>query len=69
MGINPDGDYELVIRHSNTLNGEYTTLNLGSDWGEAPTITSLGDADDDGLPDLLVYEQQGIRQTLSVRAL
>jgi hypothetical protein len=59
MGINPKGEYELVIRHGDTLNGEYATLNLGSDWQNAPTITSLGDTDDDGSPNLLVYGQQG----------
>jgi hypothetical protein len=57
MGINPQGDYELVIRHGDAANGEYATYNLGSDWQNTPAITSLGDTDDDGLPDLLVYGQ------------
>ncbi|MFT4942282.1 MAG: hypothetical protein ACI88A_005358, partial [Paraglaciecola sp.] len=42
MGINSDGEYELVIRHGNTADGEYASYNLGSDWQNAPTITSLG---------------------------
>jgi hypothetical protein len=69
MGINPQGDYELVIRHGDTLNGEYASYNLGNDWDSAPSITSLGDTDDDDLPDLLIYGQQGTGQTLSIMAL
>ncbi|MDB4281593.1 hypothetical protein N9872_01320 [Paraglaciecola sp.] len=69
MGINPLGDYELVIRHGDTLNGEYASYNLGNDWDSAPSITSLGDTDDDDLPDLLIYGQQGTGQTLSIMAL
>jgi hypothetical protein len=57
LGMNTDGDYELVIRHGDTLNGEYATYNLGSDWEDAPSITSLGDTDDDGSPNLLIYGQ------------
>ena len=69
MGINPQGDYELVIRHGDTLNGEYASYNLGNDWDSAPSITSLGDTDDDDLPDLLIYGQQGTGRTLSIMAL
>jgi hypothetical protein len=69
MGINPQGDYELVIRHGDTLNGEYATHNLGSDWQSAPAITSLGDTDDDGLPDLLVYGQNATGEQLVMTSL
>jgi hypothetical protein len=69
MGINPDGDYELVIRHGDTLNGEFATLNLGSDWQRAPSITSLGDTDDDGSPNLLVYGQNASGEQLVMTSL
>jgi hypothetical protein len=69
MGINPDGEYELVIRHGDTLNGEFATLNLGSDWDEAPSITSLGDTDDDGSPNLLVYGQNASGEQLVMTSL
>jgi hypothetical protein len=69
MGINPDGDYELLIRDGDTLNGEFATLNLGSDWQDAPTITSLGDTDDDGSPNLLVYGQNASGEQLVITSL
>jgi hypothetical protein len=69
MGINPDGEYELVIRHGDTVNGEFATLNLGSDWDEAPSITSLGDIDVDGLPDLLIYGQDATGEQLVITSL
>jgi hypothetical protein len=69
MGINPEGGYELVIRHGNAANGEFATLNLGSDWQNAPAITSVGDTDDDGLPDLLVYGQNASGEQLVITSL
>lgn len=57
LGMNASGEYELIIRHGDTANGEYSTHNLGSDWQSAPSITSLGDTDDDGSPDLMAYGQ------------
>ena len=55
MGIKPNGEYELVIQHGDTLNGEFARHNLGRNWQKAPAITSLGDTDNDGLPDLFLY--------------
>jgi hypothetical protein len=69
MGINTQGQYELVIRHGNVADGEYATHNLGSDWQSAPDITSLGDTDDDGLPDLLVYGQNAAGEQLVMTSL
>jgi TPR repeat protein len=69
LGINPEGDYELVIQHGNTADGEYKRYNLGSDWQDAPDITSLGDTDDDGLPDLLVYGQNATGEQLVMTSL
>lgn len=57
LGMNASGEYELIIRHGDTANGEYSTHNLGSDWQSAPSVTSLGDTDDDGSPDLMAYGQ------------
>lgn len=57
MGINALGEYELIIRQGDTNLGELRTDNLGSDWQSAPSISSLGDVDEDGLPDLLIYGQ------------
>jgi hypothetical protein len=62
LGINADSEYELIIREGDTVNGELRTHNLGSDWADAPSITSLGDIDDDGLPDLLIYGQNATEQ-------
>jgi hypothetical protein len=69
MGINTQGEYELVIRHGDTLNGEYATHNLGSDWQSAPEIASLGDTDDDGLPKLLIYGQNATGEQLVMTSL
>ena len=69
MGINPQGDYELVIRHGDTLNGEYASYNLGNDWDSAPSITSLGDTDDDDLPDLLIYGQNASGEQLVITSM
>lgn len=66
LGINPQGEYELVIRHGDAANGEYATYNLSSDWQNAPTITSLGDTDDDGLQDLLIYGQNASGEALVI---
>ena len=66
LGINANGEYELVIQHGNTADGEYASYNLGSDWQSAPSITSLGDTDEDGLPDLLIYGQKADGQTLNI---
>ena len=59
----------MIIKHGDTLNGEFATYNLGSDWQSAPTITSLGDTDDDGLPDLIVYGQNALAGQLVITAL
>ena len=69
MGINPQGEYELVIQHGDTANGEYARHNLGSDWQSAPDITSLGDTDDDGLPDLLIYGQDASGEQLVITSM
>jgi hypothetical protein len=69
LGINAQGEYELVIQHGNTADGEYKRYNLGSDWQSAPSITSLGDTDDDGLPDLLVYGQNATGEQLVMTSL
>jgi hypothetical protein len=57
MGVNPDGDYYLVIREGDTANGELTRYNLGSDWSASPSLSSLGDTDDDGIFNLIIYGQ------------
>ena len=57
LGMNASGEYELIIRHGDTANGEYSANNLGSDWQSAPYVTSLGDTDDSGSPNIIVYGQ------------
>lgn len=64
MGINLQSEYELVIRHGETLNGEYARHNLGADWQSSPSITSLGDTDDDGIPNMLIYGQDASGEQL-----
>lgn len=66
MGINPSGEYELVVQHGDSANGNYATHNLGSEWQSAPSIISLGDTDDDGSPDLLIYGQDTISGLLVI---
>lgn len=58
MGVNSAGEYELIIRDGDATNGELRTDNLGSDWLLPPSITSVGDTDDDGMPNLLISGQQ-----------
>jgi len=57
LGMNASGEYELIIRHGDTANGEYSANNLGNDWQSAPYVTSLGDTDDSGSPNIIVYGQ------------
>lgn len=57
LGINPEGEYELFIQHGDTSKGDYTRHNLGSDWLNTPSISSVGDTNEDNLPDLLIYGQ------------
>jgi hypothetical protein len=57
LGLNKAGEYELVIRQGDITKGEFRTDNLGSDWQSPPTITTLGDTNDDGSPNLLIYGQ------------
>jgi hypothetical protein len=57
MGVNSLGEYQLIIRDGNTTNGELRVDNLGSDWSQAPTISSIGDINDDGSPKLLISGQ------------
>lgn len=69
MGIDTDGNYQLIIRQGDAANGELTRHNLGSDWASNPNISSLGDTDDDDIPNLLIYGQdgsQGIVKTLNL---
>jgi hypothetical protein len=69
MGMNQQGEYELVIRHGDTGNGEYARHNLGSDWATTPRVTSLGDTDGDGVPDLLIYGQNSAAQQVKIQEL
>jgi hypothetical protein len=64
LGLNPSGEYELVIRHGDVTQGEYRTDNLGNDWSSAPSITSLGDTDNDGIDNLLIYGQNDNEQLI-----
>lgn len=64
LGTNLQGEYELVIRHGDTGNGEYARHNLGSDWSAAPTITTLGDIDNNGILDLFIYGQNSTADKL-----
>jgi hypothetical protein len=57
LGLNIFGEYELVIRNGDITQGEFTTDNLGGDWSSAPSIISLGDTDNDGIDNLLIYGQ------------
>jgi cytochrome c5 len=66
LGINAQGEYELVIRHGNAGDGEYASYNLGSDWQNTPSITSLGDTNEDDLPNLLIYGQKANGETLNI---
>jgi hypothetical protein len=69
IGINESGEYELVIREGDTVNGEYGRRNLGNDWSTTPKVTSLGDTDGDGVPDLLIYGQNSTTQQMKLKAL
>ena len=69
LGINTSSEYELVIQHGNSADGEYASYNLGSDWQSAPSITSLGDTDDDDSPNLLVYGQNANGEQLVMTSL
>lgn len=55
MGINNTSEYELVICDGNYSQIALSVENLGTGWSEEPTITNLGDTDNDGLPNLLVH--------------
>ena len=66
LGIDSEGNYELVIQHGNTDDGEYTRINLGNDWASSPNISSLGNTDDDDLPDLLIYGKKSNGDTLNI---
>lgn len=55
MGINSATEYELHIRDGDFSHEVLRIENLGSDWSEAPSITNLGDTDNDGLPNLLFH--------------
>lgn len=57
LGVNSLAEYELIIRDGNTANGELRVDNLGSDWSQAPTISNIGDINDDGSPKLLISGQ------------
>lgn len=66
MGVNNVGDYELNIRDGNIANGQLKVDNLGSDWLQAPSITSLGDTDGDGVPNLLISGQKSSSNSLVI---
>jgi hypothetical protein len=66
MGINSSDDYELVIHDGDTSQGELRVDNLGSDWKSAPSITSLGDTNDDGILDLLIFGQRNSDGQLNI---
>jgi hypothetical protein len=57
MGVNSDGEYELIIRDGDPSKGQLRVDNFGSDWSQAPTIANIGDINDDGTPKLLVSGQ------------
>jgi hypothetical protein len=69
MGINTDNQYELIIRDGDTSKGEFRVDNLGSDWLQAPSITSLGDTSDNDLPVLLIYGQNAADAQLIINQL
>jgi hypothetical protein len=66
LGINSIGEYELVVRDGDTSQGELRVDNLGNDWQNAPSIMSLGDTNDDGMPNLLIFGQRGSDGQLSI---
>jgi hypothetical protein len=55
LGQNDTGEYELVIWNGVATEGELMRHNLGIKWFEAPSVTSLGDTNNDGQPNLLIY--------------
>lgn len=69
LGTNPLGEYELVIRHGDTADGEYARHNLGSNWQNTPSIISLGDTDGDGQSNLLVHGQNANGEQLVMMSL
>jgi hypothetical protein len=44
-----------VIRHGDISQGEFMIDNLCSDWLAPPLINILGDTDNDGIDNLLIY--------------
>jgi hypothetical protein len=66
MGVNNAGDYELNIRDGNIANGQLKAENLGSDWLQSPSITSLADTDGDGVPNLLISGQKSSSNSLVI---
>ncbi len=55
QGINrTSGNHQLAI--VNAKSGEsISIMNLGSDWDSAPTIYQIGDTDEDGVPNVVVF--------------
>lgn len=66
LGLNETGEYELVIRHGDTSLGALRTDNLGANWAQKPSITSLGDTDNDELMNLLIYGQDNSSEALRI---
>jgi hypothetical protein len=57
MGLNSAAEYELHIRDGDFSQGALKVENLGTDWSDTPSITNIGDTDEDGLPNLLIHGQ------------
>ena len=55
FGLRSDGSYELNIKDGNIDNGNYSSINLGNNWSEKPSIKSLGDIDFDGTPTVVIF--------------
>lgn len=55
QGLNStSGSYELVIVNAANRNN-ISTINLGSDWDNTPTVYQIGDTDSDGVPNIVVF--------------
>ncbi len=55
FGLKSNGNYELNIKDGDATKGVYSSVNLGSDWSEKPSIEVIGDIDFDGTPTIVVY--------------
>jgi vibriolysin len=59
-GQNNSGDYELVIKHGDTSEGELRRQSLGADWLNKPVLVGVSDLDNDDLSDFVLYGHNAI---------